>query len=99
MRLFIRRIVQRRAGHIIDFYTRRDGRPNDPAYFENLAQTLTTYFGESYGHAGSPAQLMNIGNTCYPALKQSAPNSPPKKDAPYPGASLTRNGETGETVR
>jgi hypothetical protein len=97
MRPFIRRIVQRRAGHIIDFYTRRDGRPNDPAYFENLAQTLTTYFGESYGHAGSPEQLMNIGNTCFPALKPGAPNSPPGKETPNPAAPLTWRGEAGVT--
>jgi hypothetical protein len=94
MRSSIRRIVRSRASHIIDFYTLRDGRPNDPVYFENLAQTLTTYYGESYGHAGSPDQLMNIGNTCYPAVKKGAPDSTPKKVTPNPTAPVAWSGKT-----
>jgi hypothetical protein len=72
MRPFIRKTLQRRAERIVSFYTCNDGRPNDPAYFDNLAHTLATYFGEPYGHSGSFEKLMNIGNTCFPALKEGA---------------------------
>ena len=50
-----------KASRIVEFYTTGDGRPNDPAYFENLARTLSTDFGEPYGHSGQSEKLMNIG--------------------------------------
>ena len=70
MRPFVRKTLRRRAERIVNFYTNKDGRPNDPVYFENLAHTLATYDGEPYGHSGSFEKLMNIGNTCYPAMKE-----------------------------
>jgi hypothetical protein len=70
MRPGIRRILRSRANRIIQFYTGKDGRPNDPAYFENLACELSTYCGEDYAHSGKFEKLMNIGNTCFPALKK-----------------------------
>lgn len=68
MRPGIRRVLRRRADAIVQFYTGKDGRPNDPAYFEDLACELATYYGEAYGHSGRVEKLMNIGNTCFPAL-------------------------------
>jgi len=66
MRPGIRRVLHTRAKHIIEFYTVKDGRPDDPAYFDNLARELSTYYGEPYGHSGDFHLLMTIGNTCYP---------------------------------
>jgi hypothetical protein len=66
MRPGIRRVLHSRARHIIEFYTLKDGRPNDPAYFDQLARDLSTYYGEPYGHSGNFHLLMNIGKTCYP---------------------------------
>ena len=66
MRPGIRRVLHNRAKHIIEFYTVKDGRPNDPAYFDNLARELSTYYGEPYGHSRDFHLLMTIGNTCYP---------------------------------
>ena len=70
MRPRIRRVLHSRADRIVQFYTQKDDRPNDPAYFENLAHELATYDGEDYGHSGRFDKLMNIGNTCFPALRQ-----------------------------
>jgi hypothetical protein len=70
MRPRIRRILQRRASSIVLFYTWQDRRPKDPVYFEELADTLSTYGGEPYGHSGRFEKLMNIGNTCIPALPE-----------------------------
>ena len=69
MRPGIRRVLRSRADRIVRFYTGKDGRPYNPAYFENLASELSTYYGEDYGHSGKFEKLMNIGNTCFPALK------------------------------
>ncbi len=76
MRPRIRRILQRRASSIVLFYTWQDRRPKIAAYFENLAETLSTYGGEPYGHSGRCEQLMNLGNTCIPALPQFELNPP-----------------------
>jgi hypothetical protein len=75
MRPRIRRILQDRAGDIVEFYTRKDSRPNDPAYFENLARTLSSQDGESYGHSGRFETLMHIGNTCIPVARESQTQS------------------------
>jgi hypothetical protein len=68
MRPRIRRVLRSRADRIVRFYTQKDGRPNDPAYFDRLSHELATYDGEAYGHSGQFEKLMNIGNTCIPAL-------------------------------
>jgi hypothetical protein len=70
MRARIRKVLTSRADHIVKFYTQVDRRPDNPAYFEDLARKLSTYYGENYGFSGQTDQLMNIGNTCYPALRQ-----------------------------
>lgn len=70
MRPGIRRVLRSRADRIVQFYTSKDGRPSDPAYFENLTHELATYDGEAYGHSGRFDKLMSIGNTCFPALRR-----------------------------
>jgi hypothetical protein len=67
MRAGIRRVLQRRAEHIVRFYTQNDARPNDAEYYNKLAHELSTYYGEPYGHSGQFEKLMTIGNTCIPA--------------------------------
>ena len=75
MRPGIRRVLQSRAERIVQFYTQKDGRPNDPAYFDQLAHELATYYGEPYGHSGQFEKLMTIGNTCMPQLVALADRS------------------------
>jgi hypothetical protein len=76
MRPHIQKILQDRASHIVEFYTRKDHRPQDPAYFDNLARTLSTQAGEAYGHSGQLEQLMTIGNICIPALQEAEAKEP-----------------------
>jgi hypothetical protein len=71
MRPGISRVLRSRAAHIVQFYTGKDGRPSDPAYFDNLARELSTYYGEPYGHSGDFELLMTIGNTCFPVLQNA----------------------------
>jgi len=65
----VRRFLRNHAKHIVQFYTDKDRRPKDPAYFENLAHELSSYYGEPYGHSGNLENLLTIGNTCFPALR------------------------------
>jgi hypothetical protein len=70
MRPNVRRILESRADRIVEFYTHRDGRPDAADYFVRLNHELSTYYGESYGHSGQFEKLMNVGNTCFPALQK-----------------------------
>jgi hypothetical protein len=69
MRPGIRRVLRNRAAPIVQFYTQKDSRPRDPAYYDHLAHELSTYYGEAYGHSRRFEKLMTIGNTCLPALR------------------------------
>jgi hypothetical protein len=69
IRWSVRALLERRAARIVRFYVERDGRPRDPAYFDQLARELATYHGEEYGHSGEFEKLMTLGNTCWPVLE------------------------------
>jgi hypothetical protein len=71
MRAGVRRYLENRAGTIVAFYTKKDGRPSDMVYYDRLAKELSTYYGEPYGHSGDAGELMTIGNTCLPALERT----------------------------
>jgi hypothetical protein len=76
MRKGIRRILESRARPIVEFYTLKCGHPNDPAHFEELVRTLSTYAGEPYGHSGQFEKLIHIGNACIPALRETEAKLP-----------------------
>lgn len=58
--------VRDRAEVIHDFYTRCDGRPDEPAYYANLAEELSTYYGEEYGHSEKGRHLLTLDQVCWP---------------------------------
>jgi hypothetical protein len=94
MRPGVRRVLRGRAEHIVRFYTERDGRPNDPAYFDQLAHELSTYYGEPYGHSGHFDKIMTIGNTCFPEVgKELHPANTPAVTHTAPAApNISGNG-------
>lgn len=69
MRSDIKRGIEKRAQTILTFWTQKDGRPADPAYYDSLATQLSTYYGETYGYSTGGDTLFTIGNTVIPALK------------------------------
>src|SRR5262245_58693025 len=73
-------LVKERSERIVTFYTKKDGRPDDPVYYERLAQELTTYYGEDYGHRGETAEIFTLANTCYPELVRLGKRPPLKSD-------------------
>ncbi len=76
----VREAVRARADKILRFYADANGNRRPREYFDALLAELTTYYGEQYGHKGSPDELVTIGNTCFP--------SPPGPDDAAP----SRNG-------
>jgi len=59
-------LMRDRSERIVTFYVDIDGRPSDPMYYEELASSLSRYYGEEYGHCGRPERLLTIANTCLP---------------------------------
>ena len=94
LRAGVRRALQTRAREIVQFYTRKDGRPEDPDYYDDLARELATYHGEPYGHSGRFEDLMTIGNTCIPALRGAE-----RRRAEEGSVSLGSAGDAGQSGR
>lgn len=65
VRIAVRRELKKRRRAILDWYAGDNPAKRNPAYFENLCRQYSTYYGEDYGHAGGPASLITIGNTCF----------------------------------
>jgi hypothetical protein len=70
LRSRVQGVLRQRAEQIVEFYTRVDGRPADPAYFDRYAHELSTLGGEDYGHCRQWEDLMTIGGTCWPVYVQ-----------------------------
>ncbi|MCC7388792.1 MAG: hypothetical protein IT431_08490 [Phycisphaerales bacterium] len=64
-----------RAEEVLGFYCAGEGRPRERDYFLSLAEDLSTYYGEDYGHIGGPGDLTGIG-ACFPQ-----PDAAPGADA------------------
>ena len=67
MRDGIRRNVRSRTQRILDFYADDNGNRRTREYFDARLDELSTWYGEDYGHQGSPRELITIGNTCFEA--------------------------------
>jgi hypothetical protein len=58
--------VKDRARTIREFYTKIDGRPDDPAYYDKLSHDLETMDGEEYGHCHQWDELLTLAQACWP---------------------------------
>lgn len=65
MRDAVRKRIHRISPDVLRFYADPQGKSRDRQYFENLARSLMTYDGESYGHSGMRDSLIGIYNTCF----------------------------------
>jgi len=71
LRADVKRGIEKRADTILAFWTQRDGRPAEAAYYDTLAKQLSTYYGEAYGYSTGGDTLFTIGNTVIPAIGAS----------------------------
>lgn len=65
MRDSVRQRVRKRSARIIHFYSEPLAPPRTSDYFRDLAQQLSTYYGEPYGHSGMKDKMIGIYNTCF----------------------------------
>jgi hypothetical protein len=63
-----RAYMRDRADWIMEFYTKRDGRPDSALYYARMRDESSTYYGEDYGYAGESEEILTLGNTCIPAI-------------------------------
>ncbi len=83
MRPAVREAVRARADDLLRWYADDNGNQRPREHFDALCEEFSTYWGEDYGHRGTAAELVTIGNTCF---------DPPPADQ-KPGE-RTRNGYT-----
>ena len=55
-------MVERHSA-FLDYHCNDRGRPRSKAYFDQLLQELSTYYGKDYGHRGTYDELVSIGST------------------------------------
>ncbi|MCE9553528.1 MAG: hypothetical protein K8T91_09165, partial [Planctomycetes bacterium] len=65
MRDSVRRGVKQNSQVILDRYAGDDPERRSPAYFDQLVEEYSTYYGEYYGHTGQFEKLITVGNTCF----------------------------------
>jgi hypothetical protein len=65
----VERAIRDRADNIVKFYTQIDNRPADPKYYTDLAHSLSTYYGEDYGHCQRWDRLITIADACGEQLR------------------------------
>ncbi len=58
--------LDKRAKNIREFYTKVDGRPDDPEYYDKLAHDLSLMDGEDYGHCRRWDRLVTLAQVCWP---------------------------------
>jgi ankyrin repeat protein len=66
----IRANVTRHAGEILQRHCDVHGNRRGREYFENWLDALSTYYGETYGHAGEREHIVAISNTCFSAINE-----------------------------
>ncbi len=57
--------IKERCPAIIEWYRDERGRPFSKQDFERVAQELSTYHGEDYGHQGDLSEMVTIANVCF----------------------------------
>lgn len=63
--IWIREEVLKRCDDIVRWYHDECGRPLDQAAFRKIAEDLSTYYGEDYGHAGDLNTMVGVASTCF----------------------------------
>lgn len=60
-----RQAIKFRSQQLLDWYAGSDPRRHTSAYFDNILQHCTTYYGEDYGHSGDTEHLLGLGSLCF----------------------------------
>jgi len=66
MRWVVARRLRKMADRIRAFYADENGQERPKEYFDQIADELSTYYGEEYGHSGISDKMVLISEHCYP---------------------------------
>jgi ankyrin repeat protein len=76
MRDKIHEAIEARRARVLWRYRDEHDQRRPPVWFKNKAQSLRTYFGQPYGHRGTPEQLISVADACYsPTADKAEPTS------------------------
>ncbi|MCC6681296.1 MAG: hypothetical protein IT445_10395 [Phycisphaeraceae bacterium] len=65
MRDTVRKLIRERNSELLAWYKDLYGDEDPTIFFDRLAHTLSTYYGEPYGHSGQFEHLIHLGNTIH----------------------------------
>lgn len=85
----VRSALIARCPDLLAWYQDERGRPRDRRQFEQIAQALSTFYGEDYGHRDDGVNTVSIATTCFPSNPSASPladNPAEPSDRPRAGA-------------
>jgi ankyrin repeat protein len=71
MRKAVCKALDDRTERILNRYVDVNGTRRSQAYFAEHIAEMATYFGEDYGHNGTPDELVTIANICFQPFPES----------------------------
>ncbi len=77
--------IRARCESILAWYPEEYGQRRTRQDFLRTAETLSTYYGESYGYQGVPAELTGVASCCFDRVAEESPT-----DAPAPADGTPR---------
>jgi cytohesin len=72
MRAAIRKAVRERRNMVLWRYRDAHGQRRPPAWFEQKAKELRTYYGRDYGHRGPADELITVADACFERFPDGA---------------------------
>jgi hypothetical protein len=62
----VRSLLANRCRDVVNWYRDERGQPRDREQFEQIAQALSTFYGEDYGYRDDGEKTVSIATTCFP---------------------------------
>ena len=94
----VRQQLRKRCDDLLAWYYDEQGKRRTREQFVRIAEELDTYFGEDYGHLGTPAETVNIANSCFDAEREATSNPTPTASAGNSDEGVSRE-DLNETDR
>jgi hypothetical protein len=82
MRGPVRSFVRDHAAELVDWYAGNDPAKRTPQWFDRQWRSLTTYYGEDYGHWGDESNLVLLSELCFNAPPQTKSAAKPARHRP-----------------